>query len=87
MGPELTRVYYGYGGAMYQQVSNAGVEYKHWSLRGDLVATSGSRSVCSPALLTDVFGDWVNGNRQPYDGNGAWGYTTPSLIAQGDDGV
>jgi YD repeat-containing protein len=36
----LQWVYYGYGGAMYQQVSSTGVEFKHWSLRGDLVATS-----------------------------------------------
>ena len=33
-------VYYGYGGSMYQQVSNAGTEYKHWNLRGDLVEAS-----------------------------------------------
>ena len=25
---------------MYQQVSNAGTEYKHWNLRGDLVEAS-----------------------------------------------
>ena len=30
--------WFGYGSAMYQQVSNAGAEYKHWNLRGDLVA-------------------------------------------------
>jgi hypothetical protein len=29
---------YGYGGSMYQQVSDAGAEFKHWNLRGDLVA-------------------------------------------------
>ena len=34
----LQWVYYGYGGSMYQQVSNAGTEYKHLNLRGDLVA-------------------------------------------------
>jgi hypothetical protein len=34
------RVYYGYGGSMYQQVSNAGTEYKHWNLRSDLVEAS-----------------------------------------------
>jgi hypothetical protein len=30
--------WFGYGSAMYQQVSNTGTEFKHWNLRGDLVA-------------------------------------------------
>jgi hypothetical protein len=30
--------WFGYGGAMYQQVSNTGAEYKHWNLWGDLAA-------------------------------------------------
>ena len=33
-------VYYGYGGAMYQQIASTGTEYKHWNLRGDLVEAS-----------------------------------------------
>ena len=64
---------------MYQQVSNAGAEFKHWSLRGDLVATSGSSGVFSPAPLTDAFGDMVNGSRPTYDWNGAWGYRNEAL--------
>jgi len=64
---------------MYQQVSNAGAEFKHWSLRGDLVATSGSSGVFSPAPITDAFGDLVAGNRQTYDWNGAWGYRNETL--------
>jgi YD repeat-containing protein len=72
-------VYYGFGSAMYQQVSSAGAEYKHWSLRGDLVATSGSSGVFSPAPLTDAFGDLVNGTRQTYDWNGAWDYRNEAL--------
>jgi hypothetical protein len=59
----LQWVYYGFGGAMYQQVSSAGAEFKHWSLRGDLVATSGSSGGFSAAPLTDAFGDTVNGTR------------------------
>ena len=72
-------VYYGYGGAMYQQVSNAGTEYKHWSLRGDLAATSSPTGAYSPAPITDAFGDLVAGNRQTYDWNGAWGYRNEAL--------
>ena len=34
----LQWVYYGYGSAMYQQVASGQAEYKHWNLRGDLVA-------------------------------------------------
>jgi RHS repeat-associated protein len=75
----LQWVYYGYGGAMYQQVANTGAEYKHWSFRGDLVATSGSSGVFTSAPLTDAFGGWVDGNRQTYDWNGAWGYRNEAL--------
>jgi hypothetical protein len=57
-------VYYGFGGAMYQQVSKAWAEFKHWSLRGDLVATSSPTGGYSPAPLTDAFGDLVDGSRQ-----------------------
>ena len=64
---------------MYSQVASGQAEYKHWSLRGDLVATSGSSGVFSPAPLTDAFGDLVNGTRQTYDWNGAWGYRNEAL--------
>jgi hypothetical protein len=64
---------------MYQQVSSAGAEFKHWSLRGDLVATSGSSGGFTAAPLTDAFGDLVNGARQTYDWNGAWGYRNEAL--------
>ena len=64
---------------MYQQVSNAGTEYKHWNLRGDLVATSSPTGAYSPAPITDAFGDLVAGNRQTYDWNGAWGYRNEAL--------
>jgi hypothetical protein len=50
-------VYYGYGGTMYQQVANTGAEFKHWSMRGDLVATSGPSGAYLPAPLTDASGD------------------------------
>jgi RHS repeat-associated protein len=61
---------------MYQQVAGTGTEtkYKHWSFRGDLVATSDPNGAFSPAPLTDAFGGLVDGNRQTYDWNGAWGY-------------
>ena len=73
-------VYYGYGGAMYQQVSSAGAEFKHWSLRGDLVATSDSSSGFTAAPLTDAFGGSVNDDMRPtYDWNGAWGYRNEAL--------
>ena len=75
----LQWVYYGYGGSMYQQVSNAGTEYKHWNLRGDLAATSSPTGAYSPAPITDAFGDLVTGNRQTYDWNGAWGYRNEAL--------
>jgi RHS repeat-associated protein len=67
------------GGTMYQQVSSAGAEFKHWSLRGDLVATSGSSGGFTAAPFTDAFGDLVNGSRQTYDWNGAWGYRNEAL--------
>ena len=72
-------VYYGYGGAMYQQVVGGQVEYKHWNLRGDLVVTSGSSGSYLPAPITDAFGDLVSGVRQTYDWNGAWGYRNEAL--------
>ena len=65
---------------MYSQVASGGqVEYKHWSFRGDLVATSSSTGACSPAPITDAFGDLVAGARQTYDWNGAWGYRNEAL--------
>ncbi len=64
---------------MYSQVAGGQVEYKHWSWREDLVVTSGSRGAYSPAPLTDAFGDWVNGVRQTYDWNEAWGYRNEAL--------
>jgi YD repeat-containing protein len=64
----LQWVYYGFGSAMYQQVSSAGAEFKHWSLRGDLVATSDSSSGFTAAPLTDAFGGSVNDDMRPtYD--------------------
>jgi hypothetical protein len=57
-------VHYGYGGSMYQQVSNAGTEYKHWNLRGDLAATSSPTGAYSPAPLIDAFGDLFAGARR-----------------------
>jgi len=72
-------VYYGYGGSMYSQAASGQVEYKHWSLRGDLVATSSPTGGYSPAPFTDAFGDMVNGSRQTYDWNGAWGYRNEAL--------
>ena len=64
---------------MYQQVSNAGTEYKHWNLRGDLAAISSPTGAYSPAPITDAFGDLVAGARQTYDWNGAWGYRNEAL--------
>jgi RHS repeat-associated protein len=64
---------------MYQQVSNAGVEYKHWNLRGDLAATSSPTGAYAPAPLTDAFGDTIAGARPTYDWNGAWGYRNEAL--------
>jgi RHS repeat-associated protein len=78
----LQWVYYGFGDAMYQQVSSAGAEFKHWSLRGDLVATSDSAGTFTSAALTDAFGDMVNGSRQTYDWNGAWGYRNEALTGE-----
>jgi len=48
---------------MYQQVSDAGAEFKHWNPRGDLVATSSSTGTYAPATITDAFGDTVAGVR------------------------
>ncbi len=67
-------VYYGYGAAMYAQTSSTGMEYKHWSWRGDLMAKSGASGAYSLAPVTDAFGDTVSGVREAYDWNGAWGY-------------
>jgi RHS repeat-associated protein len=75
----LQWVYYGYGGAMYSQVASGQAEYKHWNLRGDLVATSSPTGAYAPAPITDAFGDLVAGNRQTYDWNGAWGYRNEAL--------
>jgi RHS repeat-associated protein len=75
----LQWVYYGYGGAMYQQIASTGMEYKHWNLRGDLVATSSPTGAYSPASITDAFGDTIAGARQTYDWNGAWGYRNEAL--------
>ncbi len=74
-------VYYGYGLAMYARggVSPSTDAYQHWSVRGDLVAQSGSGGAFSPAPITDAFGDWVSGTRQVYDWNGAWGYRNELL--------
>ena len=57
-------VYYGYGGAMYQQVASGQAEYKHWNLRGDLAATSSPTGAYSPAPLIDAFGDLFAGARR-----------------------
>jgi RHS repeat-associated protein len=75
----LQWVYYGYGSAMYQQVASGQVEYKHWNLRGDLVATSSPTGAYSPAPITDAFGDTIAGARPTYDWNGAWGYRNEAL--------
>jgi RHS repeat-associated protein len=68
---------------MYQQVANTGAEYKHWSFRGDLVATSDPSGAFTSAPLTDAFGGLVDGNRQTYDWNGLWGYRNELLEAGG----
>jgi RHS repeat-associated protein len=64
---------------MYSQVASGQAEYKHWSLHGDLVATSGSSGGFTAAPLTDAFGDLVAGARPTYDWNGAWGYRNEAL--------
>ena len=64
---------------MYQQIASTGMEYKHWSLRGDLAATSSPTGAYSPAPITDAFGDTIAGARQTYDWNGAWGYRNEAL--------
>ena len=48
-------------------------------MRVDLVATSSPTGACSPAPITDAFGDLVAGARQTYDWNGAWGYRNEAL--------
>jgi RHS repeat-associated protein len=64
---------------MYQQVASGQAEYKHWSIRGDLAATSSSTGAYSPAPITDAFGDTIAGARPTYDWNGAWGYRNEAL--------
>jgi RHS repeat-associated protein len=64
---------------MYQQVASGQVEYKHWSLRGDLAATSSSAGTYAPAPITDAFGDTGSGARPTCDWNGAWGYRNEAL--------
>ncbi len=79
-GNGLDWVYYGYGSAMYARIDSRGVPtYQHWNLRGDLVAQSDRGGAFSPAPITDASGDWVSGNRQVYDWNGAWGYRNELL--------
>ena len=46
-------VYYGYGAVMYAQSSSTGTEFKHWNLRGDLVAKSTASGAYTPAPITD----------------------------------
>jgi hypothetical protein len=58
---------------MYQQVSDAGAEFKHWNLRGDLAAASSPTGAYTPAPITDALDNTVAGARQTYDWNGAWG--------------
>ena len=64
---------------MYQQTTITGTEFKHWSIRGDLAATSSPTGAYSPAPITDAFGDLVSGVRPTYDWNGAWGYRNEAL--------
>jgi RHS repeat-associated protein len=68
-----------YSQVMYSQVASGRVEYKHWNLWGDLVATSSPTGAYSPAPLIDAFGDMFAGVRQTYDWNGAWGYRNEAL--------
>ena len=68
---------------MYQQIASMGAEFKHRSLRGDLVATSGSSGGFSSAAITDAFGDLVAGVRQTHDWNGLWGYRNELVEAGG----
>ena len=44
------------------------------------MVTSSPTGACSPAPLTDAFGDTVAGARQTYDWNGAWGYRNEALM-------
>jgi len=46
---------------------------------GTCVVTSSPTGACSPAPLTDAFGDTVAGARQTYDWNGARGYRNEAL--------
>jgi hypothetical protein len=57
-------VYYSYGGSMYLQVASGQVEFKHWNLWSDLVATSSPTGAYSPAPLIDAFGDLFAGARR-----------------------
>ena len=68
-----------YSQVMYSQVASGQAEYKHWSIRGDLAATSSPTGAYAPAPLTDAFGDTIAGARQTYDWNGAWGYRNEAL--------
>jgi RHS repeat-associated protein len=68
---------------MYEQVASTGTGFKHWSFRGDLVATSNPSGAFTSAPLTDAFGDLVDGSRQTYDWNGAWGYRNELMEAGG----
>jgi RHS repeat-associated protein len=43
------------------------------------VVTSSPTGACSPAPLTDAFGDTIAGARPTYDWNGAWGYRNEAL--------
>ena len=64
---------------MYQQVSDAGAEFKHWNLRGDLAAASSPTGAYTPAPITDALDNTVAGARQTYDWNGARGYRNEAL--------
>ena len=46
---------------------------------GTCVVTSSQTGACSPAPLTDAFGDTIAGARPTYDWNGAWGYRNEAL--------
>ncbi len=59
----LQWVYYGYGGAMYQQNG----ESLHWDALGNRVASSEANGQVAPAALYDAFGDRVNGIADIYE--------------------
>ena len=59
---------------MHQKIQDAKAGHQHWSYRGDLVSQSSAGGSVTPAPITDAFGDVVNGAREVYDWNGAWGY-------------